>query len=171
MATRILILDSDGASICALDGHHGAAHAAHWASTVLQRLAAQGIAATALEIVPEQGGDAIRRGVFGALHRLRAEFHQRPDGKRELVGLVQRAEPEKPHTPRVKGLTRTPAPEGLRAIRGSLRLLAAPADILGTRHPLRIPRGRMNTAPGQPRTAEEARIARRAARAAKRKPA
>lgn len=170
MATRILILDPDGAAICALDGHHGAEHAARWAASMLDRLAAQGVAATVLEIVPEEGGDAIRRGVFGALHRVHAEFHQRPDGKRELVGLVQRAEATREHEPRAKGLARTPAPEGLRPIRGGLRLLAAPGDVHGQRHAIRIPRGRMNPAPGQPRTHAEARTARRAGRAAKRKP-
>ncbi len=171
MANRILILDSGGTAICALDGHHGAAHAARWAAGMVQRLAEQGIAAAALEIVPEQGGDEIRRGVFGALHRVRAEFHLRPDGQRELVGLVQHPESKPVHEPRAKGITPAAAPEGARPIRGGLRLLTAPDDVHGERYAIRIPRGRLNHAPDQPRGHSEARIARRLARAAKRKPA
>lgn len=170
MSNRILILDAAGKAITALDGHHGAAHAANFAATMLSRLHALGIDAVVVEVTPEQGGDAMRRDVIGNLHRLRAEFHRRPDGKRELVGLALFPEATPDERVMAKqgigaGLGKAQAAATAAPVRGSLRLLAAPGDVHGTRHAIRIPRGRMNPAPGQPRTATEARQARRLARA------
>lgn len=173
MANRILILDATGAAIYGFDCHHGSRAAADWANTMLQRLSAAGIDCTVLEIHPEQGGDEVRRGVIGSLHRLRAEFHTRPDGQRELVGLSLFP----PTSARDKALASNGVGAGLGKaqaaatplpVRAAMRLLAAPADVVGPRHPIRIPRGRMNPDPGQPRTPAEARQARRLARAQKR---
>jgi hypothetical protein len=174
MATRILILADDGTALCALDGHHGVAHAGQWAGEMLTRLRAEGIEATVLEIHPEEGGDAMRRGVFGNLHRLRAEFHERPDGARELVGLNVFAEANQAEQRAAKvgagaGLRLAQAAAPAVAVRGALRLLAAPATVTGTRHPLRLTRGRMEPDPYEPTTIAEARLQRRHDRAQSRR--
>jgi hypothetical protein len=156
MATRILILDGNGKALYALDGHHGAAHAAAWAQQVQLAANVRGKRLIIAELQPAEGGDAMRRGIVGQLHRLRADWHTRPDGKRELVGLVLDGESA---PGRVKHTAES------MPVRGHVRLLAAPEDVHGERCGLRIPRGRMNPNPGQARTAAEARQLRRQARA------
>lgn len=163
MADRILIADSNGRTLACMDGHHGAHHAADWVRIVRAEFAAKGIETVALVLHPAAGGDDFRREVLEQAGRVRVVLHARPDGKREIVGLSRGQGAKNKHGRASVGAAH--------AVTCGLRLLAAPADIYGARHPLRIPRGRANPAPGQPRTDAERRLQRRAARAAKRKPA
>jgi hypothetical protein len=153
MATRILIADGQGNPIVALDGHHGARHAADWLFAALATLAAQGVDAIATELTPAAGGDHFRSDVLQRIGQLRVELHQRPDGSREIVGLAQA-----PSTPQRGRQAAHSTP-----VHAALRLLQAPADVIGARHAVRIPRGRHNVPPGLPRTIEEIRRARRLA--------
>ncbi len=168
MATRIVILDAIGRAVFSLDGHNGQQHAAEWTARTLEWCAQHGISATALEIVPAEGGDAYIKGVHTRLHLLRAEFHSRPDGRRELLSLNLFPEPSARDTSVANtgvghGLGVAQAAATPAAVRGTLRLLAAPADVHGVRHPLRISNGRMNPLPAQARSMGEPRSARRLA--------
>lgn len=172
MANRILIIDDAGVPIFGLDGHHGARHAAEWTDTVLAQLAAQGVLAFAVELHPAAGGDDVRRGVISQLARLRAELRTLPDGRRELIGL-HRYPDATPGASRASvgignGLAKGQAAATPLAITGALRVVAAPPGIANPRAPIRIPRGRANVPPEQPRTTDQIRHARRAARAAAR---
>lgn len=164
MANRILILDNEGAPICAMDGHHGASHAAAWIATTLAHLAEQGIEATVVELHPAQGGDAVRRGVVGNLHRLRMELHARPDGGRELVGLVLHPAASRDDAVVAGGLTMRQVAGTATRIEGAVRLLAAPAHVVGDRHPIRISNNRREPGLGATRDPQAARLARRAAK-------
>jgi hypothetical protein len=175
MATRILITDGNGWPIYGLDGHHGERHAAQWTAEVLATIKAEtGIDGIAVELQPAEGGDAVRRGIIGNLHRLRAELRTLPDGRRELIAL-NRYPDGSPRDSRAeigagRGLTKSQAAATPEAFRGALRVIAAPADIANPRTPIRIRRGRLNVPADQPRTHAEIRHARRAARAAARTP-
>lgn len=114
MATRIIIMSDNGTPLVALDGHHGTAQAAAWLDAMLAQIGSQCIA---VELVPERGGDDVRRGVCGALDRMQLDIHALPDGTREIIGLALRHDNGMPE-----------------AVRGGLRILHAPADIIGERH-------------------------------------
>lgn len=174
MANRILIVDENGTALFGLDGHHGALHAAEWAANMLSLIKAEhGIDCVALEFFPAEGGDATRRGVIGELHRLRAEIRSMPDGRREVLGL--HVYPPAARGTGVatvgagRGLLRTQAAATPAAVRGGLRVIAAPESIANPRAPVRIRRGRDNPPPGQPRTPDDIRTARKAQRAARRR--
>jgi hypothetical protein len=175
MTTRIVIADEMGKVICGIDGNHGAHHAEQWCARVVADIADRGVPAVAIELHPVEGCDAIRCGVFGNLHRLRAELRTLPDGRREIIGLNLYPEATPRDNVRAKsgagaGLTKRQAAATPTAVRGALRVIAAPADIANPRAPIRIPHGRMNVPVGEPRTHAEIRHARRAARAAARSP-
>lgn len=180
MATRLFIVTDAGEVLDALDGHHGNAHALAWALNTLQRRRAEGFTCDALELIPEQGGDIVRRGVVGSIHRLRAQFHRRPDGARELVGLALAPElrPDEPGVAAVgigRGLGKRQAAAAPLPVRGALRVvvddsLPAPASpILAPRARLDR-RTRLDPPPGAPRTPADRRHARRLQRARERTP-
>ena len=154
MTTRILITTSSGASLCCLDGNHGAQHAQEWADTVCAQFRAQGIEPMVFELSPAAGGDHFRRDVLEQSGRIRPEFRQRPDGTREVVGWLR--------LQRVAGAKRAAAATPS-AVPLTARIVSAPADVHGARQPIRIPRGRQNSA--GPRTDEQRRQLRRMSRA------
>lgn len=87
MAQRILIVGPDTRPLFGMDGHHGDDHAAAWIADSLALLAERGIAGCAvLELDTMEGGDG-SRDIMRALDRLTVETRQRPDGRRELVGV------------------------------------------------------------------------------------
>lgn len=156
MATRILILTPEGTPLFAMDGHHGAAHAQRWIADTQALLREQGITDTvAVEITPEQGGDAVRREVIGQIHRLRLETRRRPCGAREITALNLLADPQDADD-LMRAAIATP-----QRVPARLHLVHAPADYAGPRRPIRIPRGRMEPPPGFPATPQEARLRRR----------
>lgn len=157
MTTRILITDAAGFPLAMLDGHHGAQHAQDWTRATLTQL---GIAdPMVFELTPTEGGDAFRAYVLQQLGRIRPEFRTRPDGQRELLGFHRLA----------AARTRASAAATTERVHCTHRLVSAPADVHGTRAPIRIPRGRQNS--NAPRTDAERRQLRRADRAAQRSPA
>lgn len=167
MANRIIIFDSAGAALIAMDGHHGSRHASDWTAQVLADFAARGIEAVAVEVIPQEGGDAMRRDVIGALADMRAEFHVLPDGRRELIGLHVSRRPatgESPGRAAKAAIASVPEP-----VRGGVRVLHAPPDVANRRCCIRVGRGRDNPPPGQPRTPADIRTARKAQRAARRR--
>ena len=172
MATRILILSPTGEALAAIDGHHGEQHAAGWAASVVDQLRQEhGIEAIAVELSPAVGGDDVRRGVVGAIHRVRAELRALPDGRRELIGLHLYPEPAG-DAPRAqlgvgRGLTKAQAVATPRPILGGVRVVHAPADVANARQPVRVRAGRLNATQGE-HTIEGRRLARRALRAARR---
>lgn len=132
MATRIIITDLAGFPLAALDGRHGAAHAATWASEQRALLAAEGYAETMLfEVTPTQGGDIYLNEVQRQLGRLRFETRRRPDGKREIIGAMLTP------TNAAQRSAAIPVPVGLH-----IRIVDAPEHLHGDRQPIRIPRGR-----------------------------
>lgn len=160
MTTRILITDAAGFPLAMLDGHHGAQHAQEWTRAMLAQLAQSGIAdPMVFELTPTEGGDAFRADVLQQLGRIRPEFRTRPDGRRELLGFHRLA----------AARTRASAAATPERVHCTHRLVSAPADVHGTRAPIRIPRGRQNSA--APLSATERRQLRRAERAAQRSPA
>lgn len=161
MATRILILTPDGTPLFGMDGHHGAAHAARWIADTQALLREQGITDTvAVEITPEQGGDAVRREVIGQIHRLRLETRRRPCGAREITALNLLAEPQTPDDV-MRAAIATP-----QRVPARLHLVHAPPEFADPRRPIRIPRGRMEPDPYTPADPQAARIARKLARRA-----
>lgn len=160
MTTRILITDASGFPLAMLDGHHGAQHAQDWTRATLAQFAQSGIAdPMVFELTPSEGGDAFRADVLQQLGRIRPEFRTRPDGRRELLGFHLLA----------AARTRASAAATPEPVRCSHRLVQAPASVHGDRQPIRIPRGRQNSA--APMSATDRRHLRRAARAAQRSPA
>lgn len=161
MATRILILTPDGTPIFGLDGHHGATHAARWVTDSLALCAANGMPdCVAVELTPEEGGDACRHGIIGSIHALRLETRRTPDGGREIIGLNRIALPDGQGDADAKrAAAATPTRVGAR-----LHLVRGPAEFAAPRRPIRIPRGRMEPLAGAPATPAQARIARRLAR-------
>ena len=153
MANRILIADTEGRVLYALDGHHGPGHAAAWAATVLAQLQSEGVEAMALEWTPEQGGDDCRCGVIGNIHRLRVELHQRPDGAREIVGLsmfphVHDTSAQRAGVGAGRGLGQAQAAKPAERVRGGLAVVHAPAAIAGQRRQIRNGNGRLSLPPG-----------------------
>ena len=192
MANRILITDSVGSPLACLDGYHGARHAADWTTAVLQDFADQGVDAIALELKAFQGGDHFRRDVLEQAGRLRVELRDRPDGMREIVGIVRYASPEEIATVRElraskgkatpdghlpsaagvgKGLPAAVAAPLTLPVRCTLNIVQAPEQVVGDRRAIRVSRGRQNIPLGQPRTIEEIRRARRLLRASQRQTA
>lgn len=104
------------------------------------RHAAAGEPVLSFEWLPSRGGDD-DRSTIEQIGRHRVELRTRPDGQREIVGALAR---------------------GVAAVPGTLRLLHAPADVVGMRYSVRVPNGRHH-APLL--SAADARIARRQARA------
>lgn len=163
MATRILILTPDGAPLFGLDGHHGATHAARWVTDSLALCAANGMPdCVAVELTPEEGGDACRHGIIGSIHALRLETRRTPDGGREIIGLNRIALPEDAD----EGAAKRAAASTPERVRAHLRLVHAPDEYTAPRRPIRIPRGRMEPPAGAPTTPAQARLARRLARSA-----
>lgn len=148
MATRVIISDPSGAVLSILDGHHGAAHAERWAGEMVAMFAAQGIDAIAVELTPELGGDEFRRDVLERAGKIRIELHQRPDGQREITSLSRR--------------------DTLQRIRGGLRLVCAPSDVIGDRAGIRRSRTRLDPDEGAPATTADARLKRKRERAQQR---
>lgn len=160
MATRILVFDNTGAPIYALDGHHGTDHAERWLAQVRAQLAGAGVEPVIVEIEPAEGGETVRREVIGCLHCARIESRRRPDGAREIVSLLALAD----HADARRAAVAMP-----RAVRCGLRVLAAPADWIAQRKPLRRVRNRLSgEASASP---EQLRLNRRARRAAHRETA
>lgn len=171
MTSRILILDASGVALYGLTSP-SQREAAEWADSVVAGLAAHGIDAIALELQPTEGGDACRRGVLGQLHRLRAELRQLPAGRREVLGLNLYAEGDAGAHATLgagRGMPKAQAASTPMPVRGRLRVIAAPAHVTNPRERVMVRRGRANAEPGQPRTIEEHRHARRVARAAARR--
>jgi hypothetical protein len=171
MATRLLITDAQGVPMFAIDGHHGARHAAEWASGMMMQLTAAGVDAMLIELHPAQGADDFRRDTLEQIGRIRVEFHQRPDGLREVVSLARypKRAGESVATQGVgRGLLKSAAAATATALVGGFRLVHAPADVHGDRHAVRVPRGRMNPTQEQPRTIGEMRQQRRLDRASQR---
>lgn len=160
MTTRILITDDTGFPLAMLDGHHGAQHAQEWTRAMLAHLAQSGIAdPMVFELTPSEGGDAFRADVLEQIGRIRPEFRTRPDGQRELLGFHRLA----------ASRSRASAAATPEPVRCAHRLVSAPANVHGDRQPIRIPRGRQNSA--SPLSATDRRHLRRAVRAAQRSPA
>ena len=170
MATRVLVFAADGTPLHGLDCHHGETMAARWVDSVLAALAAAGVEAIVVECTPAEGGDAWRHGIVDHIDRLRLETHTRPDGAREVVGLHRfpRLRPDQDARAAPGGnpfLTLREHASLPDRVPATLRLVAAPAEIVGERAPIRVRRGRMNPEPGAPATPAEARLRRRAAKA------
>jgi hypothetical protein len=163
MTSRIVIIENAGAALTAFEGP-SARHAADWAAGKLDELRRAGVTSIAIEWHPAEGGDDAHHDVIHCLHCVRAEMRARPDGTREIIGMLRYptavAGARGVAAARKAGMLAAPA-----AVRGALRVLAAPPDIANPRYPIRVPRGRANVPPGQPRTIAEIRAARRAARA------
>lgn len=133
MASRIIAFGPTGVALYAIDGHHGSAHGARWAAAVSQQLAGSGIDPIIVEIEPQQGGDAVRREVIGSVHRVRLELRTRPDGLREVLGLLRISDADDPRA----AVAATPEPIGC-----GWRVIQAPADVAAPRQPVRVSRGR-----------------------------
>lgn len=145
MASRIIVFGPDGSALYGLDGHHGSAHGARWAEAMAQAMDSIGIEPIIIEIEPQQGGDAVRREVIGSVHRVRLEMRKRPDGRRELIGLIRLSDADDQRA----SVAATPEP-----IRCGWRVVRAPADVEAPRLGVRVSRGRhadVTTDPAQAR--------------------
>lgn len=151
MTTRILIASTAGLPLTAIDCHHGARHAADWVAQTCADYAALGIETMVLELFPAEGGDGFRRDTLEQIGAMRLDMHVRPDGLREIVGMVRQ---------RGEGKAMRVDP-----VRTSVRIVDAPAWLHGDRKAIRVPRGRQNVAVDAPRTDAEKRHARRQDRA------